>query len=831
VETSAAGVASRVPSQAVMSSWLQDVRFAVRMLRKAPGATAVAVLSLALAIAVNTTVFSWVRGVLLNPVPGAHRATELVTIETVAPSGEMIDSSYPDYREFRDRARQLSGVIAFKELPLALGVDESSERVWAMMTSGNYFDVLGVRPALGRFFQGAEQGDEFNAAPVAVLGHQLWMRRFNGDPAIIGRPVMLNRRPFTVIGVAPAEFVGTITGLRFDLYVPLTMQQALTGGSQWLAKRGSRPLYLFARLAPGVSLPRARSEVTTIAAALAKEFPASNQGLSATSLRMADARRGAQSDLGVVLRTLLAVGGLVLLIVTANVTNLQLARATTRFRELGLRLGLGATRARLVRQLMIESITLAVVAGVVGVLLSAWLVEALTLLVPFVEYPIALSTTLGAKDLLFAVAVTVAGAVMIGLWPALRVSATNLADVLKPGGRHGGLDPRTSRMRTFLVVGEVALAMVSLVCAGLLVRSFENTRRVSPGFEPRGVVLCGINLSIGGYDLEGARGYIQRARERVGAIPGVRSVAFAGDVPLGFNGGSWEDLTVDGYVPTASENMKIYRNPVSPGYFDLMRIARIEGRDFTELDTPASPAVAIVNQEFARRYFAGQSPVGRTFRGWGRSWRIVGEVATTKYHQLTESPQPYFYVPLAQTFTPAAGLALHVRTDRDPAAIERAVVAELRRIDPRLPAPITVTLKDYIAGATFTARAAATLLAALAVMAVVLAAVGLYSLIAFGVAVRRQEIGVRMALGAAASDILHLVVRDGILMGGGGVVAGTMLAVGATRALGSLLFGVGPLDPSTLVASAALLGLIALLASSVPAGSAARTDPMVALRE
>ena len=814
-----------------MTSLLQDVRYAGRMLRKTPGATAVAVLSLALAIAVNTTVFSWARGVLLNPVPGASHASELVTIETVAPSGEMIDSSYPDYRDFRDRSRQLAGVIAFKERPLALGDDRSSERVWALMTSGNYFDVLGVRPALGRFFEGAEQGDTFNAAPVAVLGYPLWMRRFNGDPSIIGRTVLLNRHPFTIIGVVPPEFAGTITGFRFDLYVPLTMQQTLAGGHQWLASRGARPLYLFARLAPGVSFDQARSEVRTIAATLAGEFPRSNERLSATTLRMADARRGAQSDLGAVLRLLLAVGGAVLLIVAANLTNLQLARAATRYRELGLRLGLGATRGRLIRQLMIESATLALIAGVLGVLFSAWLVEALRLFIPFVEYPIALSMAIGAKDLAFAFAVSAIGAVMIGLWPALRVSAANLADVLKTGGRGGNLDPGTSRARRALVVSEVALAMVSVVGAGLLVRSFENARRIHPGFDPRNVVLCGVNLSIGGYDLESSLRYIQRARERVGALPGVHAVAFSEDVPLGFNGGSWEDLEIDGYVPTASENMKIYRNLVSSGYFDLMRIARVEGRDFTDLDTRSSPDVAIVNQEFARRYFAGQSPIGRAFRTGGRTWRIVGEVATTKYHQLTESPQPYFYIPLAQMFTPATGLALHVRTDQAAAAAESAIVEELRATDPRLPAPITVTLEDYIAGSTFTARTAAMLLATLAAMAVLLAAVGLYSLIAFGVAVRRQEIGVRMALGAAASDILRLVVSDGAVMGAGGVIVGTLLSLIVTRALGSLLFGVGPLDPVTLVASAALIATVALLASSVPARSAARIEPMVALRE
>ena len=316
-------------SATIMDTILQDVRYATRMLRKAPAASAVAIVSLAVGIGINTTVFGWMRGILLNPMPGVAASDRLVTIETVAPSGTLIDSSYPDYQTYRDTATLFDGVIAFKERPLGLGAADAAagpERVWAMLVSGNYFDVLGIRPALGRFFEGDEQSDAFDAHPVAVLAHSMWTARFASDPAVLGRTIILNRRPYTVIGVAPEAFSGTINGLRFDLFVPLTMQASLTGGSQWLASRSSRPLYLFARLKPGVTLEQARGELVSMAAATAREFSATNQRISATALPLVEARRGAQRDIGPPLKILMAVGALVLLIVCANVANLQLAR-------------------------------------------------------------------------------------------------------------------------------------------------------------------------------------------------------------------------------------------------------------------------------------------------------------------------------------------------------------------------------------------------------------------------------------------------------------------------------------------------------------------------
>jgi len=809
---------------------LQDVRYALRMLRKAPGATAVAVLTLAIGISATTTAFSWMRSVLLNPLPGVRDAGRVVTLETVTPSGEMIDASYPDYRDFRDRMRLADGVIAFKERALGLGDETDAERVWALMVSGNYFDVLGVSPELGRFFEGAERGDVFDAAPVAILGDALWRGRFNADPGIIGRTIVLNRQRYTVIGVTPPAFPGTITGLRFDLYVPLTMQRSLTGGSQWLASRTSRPLYLFARLKPGVTLDQGRAEAASIGQALAREYPNSNRGFSATLLTQQHARRGVQSDLGPLVRILLALAVVVLAIVCANVANLQLARAGLRRREVALRAGLGASRGRLLAQVLVEHLVLASLAGLAALLMTAWLVSGLWLLVPFVEYPLVLTTTMRAGDFLFAALASVLAALAVGVVPAVRLSGVGLAQVLKDGGRGAGADTRIGRLRAGLVVSEVALAMVALVSAGLLVRSFDNARRASTGFDPGGVVLAGVNVSTGGYTrAEGLR-LIDRIEDRLGTLPGAMAVSVSEDVPLGFNGGSWEDVQVDGYVPAVSEDMKIYRNLVEPGYFHLMRIPLVAGRDFTRQDDDQSAAVAVVNQEFERRFFEGRSAVGRRLRLWGRWATIVGVVATSKYHALAESPQPYFYAPLRQTFNSNTGLAVHVRGEGDLRALGAEVREALRSLDPRLPQPLMTTLADYIGASYFAQRVASVLLSVLAGLALLLASVGLYSLISYGVATRRQEIGVRMALGASARDILRMIVGEGARMAALGVVAGVALALLATRALATLLFGVAPADLATLAASAVLLASIALAASYIPARAATRIEPSEALR-
>jgi predicted permease len=813
-----------------METLRQDIRFGFRMLMKNPGFAAVAAISIAVGIGANATVFGWINSVLLNPLQGVARTEEIVTLETVAPSGELIDTSYPDYRDLRDQAQSFDGVIVFKERPLSLDDGQATRRVWALTVSGNYFDVLGVRPALGRFFNREEQEEKPGAPTVAVLGYDLWRTQFQADRAVVGRTIQLNRQPFTVIGVAQEEFHGTIVGLKFDVYVPLVMHPQLTGERTMLESRAWRSLYAFARLKPGTTLDQSRAEVQTIAERLARQYPDSNRGISATLLPVWKATRGAQEALGTMLQILLGVAVLVLLIVCANVANLQLARGAARQRELSIRLALGAGRWRIARQLLTESLLLALAGGAGGVLLAFWMVDLLTVFVPPTDLPIGLRVPMDGQVLGFTAAISIVAGLLFGIAPARQAVRRELTEALKEGerGASGGAGAR--KLRAALVVGEVALAVITLVSAGLLVRSLHNARQADPGFRPEGVLLVGFDLSTSGYTREQGLAFATQLKQRVESLPGVERVSYAEDVPLGMDGGSWQDLTIDGYVPGPNENMRIYRNLVWPGYFDLMGIGLLEGRDFNDRDDANAPPVAIVTREFARRYFRGESPINRQFRGWGQTLKIVGMVEDIKYRDLDESPKPYFYVPLRQLYRAGIGFGLHVRTTGNPESLLPLVQKEIRAIDSTVLISGAAAMVDFIGAAYFAEKAAALLVSALGAVALFLAALGLYCVMAYSVTQRTHEIGIRLALGAEQRDILGMVLAEGTWLTLVGLAAGLVAAFGVTSLLRSLLLGVGARDPLTYAAAAVALGLVALVACYVPARRASRVDPMAALR-
>jgi predicted permease len=809
---------------------MQDLRFAIRMFAKSPGFTLVAVLSLAMGIGASTTAFGWIESVLRNPLQGVQHGDRMVSIETVTPSGETIDSSYYDYRDYRDKARSLDGAVSFKDRPLSLGDETSSQRVWGLMVTGDYFQFLGLRPAAGRFFSTEEQDDKPNAHPVAVLSAGLWKSRFHSDPKISGKTIKLNRQNFTIVGVAPAEFGGTIVGLTFDIYVPLRMNTQLTGGGNWLDDRGSRPLPILARLKPGVRVEEARAEIQTIAVQNASTFPNTNQGLSATVLPLAQGRYGVQGRIGTLLHILMAAGGVILLIVCANVTNLLLARAASRQRELSVRLALGASRGRLVRQLLTESLLLAVVGGGAGVLLAIWMGDSLGLLLPTTGLPVANLARLDKTVLLFTVLLSVAAGLTFGLVPALQAVKHDLHGSLQESGRSISSGMKSRRIRGLLVVSEMGLALVALVGAGLFIQSFEKAKESDTGFDPHNVLVVGLQLSTSGYDRQEGIDFLRRAQERIAALPGVVGASYAEDVPLGFSRGSWETLNIYGYVPRPSDNMKIYRNLIPPGYFNVMRMPLVAGRDFTERDDDKSQWVAIVNEAFVRRFLAGGEPIGRKFDTWGRDLSIVGVVKDSRYHSRDGVQEAYFYVPFLQFSNASTSVALHIRTTGPPEAILPAVRQQFAAIDPSVTIFGTTSLEDYIGASTYTQKSAATLLTALGMLALVLASLGLYSVVAYSIAQRTHEIGIRMALGAQRGDILKLVVGQGMALAVVGVGVGVTVALGLTRFLSSQLFGVSATDPLTFSGVALLLGGVALVASYLPARRAARVDPIVALR-
>jgi predicted permease len=814
-----------------MRTVVRDLRFGFRMLRKSPGFTLVAVLTLAVGIAANTTVFGWIDSVLVRPLPGVADGPRLVALETLTPNGEFITTSYPDYRDYRDHLKLLAGLAVAQPRALSVGEEDRAERIWGELVSGNYFAVLGVKPVAGRVFSPDEYGDKQGGYPVAVISHGLWTRRFNADPGAIGRTIRVNRQQLTIVGVAPAEFRGSMPGLRFDMWAPIVMGPQLNLMPEWMLRdRKTRSLICLARLAPDVSIEQARAELASVAQELAKADPYTNGGIGATLMPIWKAHFGAQSLLLAPLRILMAVCGVVLLIVCANVANLLLARATARQKEFSVRLALGAGRGRLVRQLLTETLILAVMGAVAAAPLSMWMRRSLGYLLPVSGLPVALDVRMNGDILAFTVLVCVVACVVSGTAPALHTARTDLNGVLKEGGRGGTAGGRSQRLRSLLVVSEVALALVAVIGAGLFARSFQLARQIHPGFDPRQVLVSHLYLSTAGYPAPERKLFCQRLRERVESQPGIVGAGYADFIPLGFGGGPWEDLQIEGYVPGLGENMKIYRNVVAPGHFDLLRIPLLEGRDFTEQDEPGSRPVMIVNQTFARRFFADRTPMGRRVRGWGQWFTVVGIVKDGKYHTPNEAPRPYFYVPFRQVYRADLDIAFYVRTAGDLNQALAAMRREVRSMDASVGVFDAMPMTEYIGASLFPQKVAAALLAALGAVALALAAVGLYGLMAYSMTQRTHEIGIRMALGAQAGDVLALAVRQGMGLALAGLLVGTAAAAAVTRLASGLLVNVSATDPLIFGGAALFLAVVALAASYLPARRATRIDPNAALR-
>ncbi len=813
-----------------MRGIVQDLRYAVRVSLKSPAFTLVAVLTLAIGIAANTTVFSWIDGVLLRPIPGVADGGSLASFETLAPSGEFVATSYEDYRDYRDHLTLLDGLAVAQPRALSLGDGERVERVWGELVSGNYFAVLGVKAAMGRVFSPDEYGDRQGGYPVAVLSYGLWQRQFNGDRGVIGRTIRVNRQQLTVIGVAPQEFRGTMPGLAFEIWVPAMMGTQLNLMPDWMMKdRQTRSFLAIARLKPGVTMARARTEIAAVGGELAKAHPGTNKGISATVLPVWKAHFGTQSLLLWPLQILMVVCGLVLLIVCANVANLLLARSTARSKEFGLRMALGAPRLRLARQLLTESLLLALAGGAVAIPLALWMGDALGYLLPPTAFPIILHIRMNGDILLFTTLACVAACVLSGLAPAWQTGRTDLSRALAEGGRSGTSGAASQRMRGLLVASEVALALVAIVGAGLFARSFEVARKINPGFEPQHVLVSHLYLATAGYSVPDRQLFCRRLRDRLDSQPGVTAATYADAVPLGFEPGPWEDLQIEGYVPGPAENMKIYRNVVAPGYFDLMHIRLQQGRDFTEQDDLKSNPVMIVSQAFVRRFIRNGNAIGRRVHGWGKWFTVVGVAADSKYHAMNERPQPYFYVPFRQVYRADLEIAFYLKVAGDPARAAGLLRREVMAMDPAVGVFDAMPLSEFIGASLFPQKVAASLLGVLGLIALVMAAAGLYSVMAYAITQRTQEIGIRMALGAKSRDVLLMVLRQGMLMTLAGLAIGIAAALAVTRLVSGALVDVSATDPLVFGGGALFLAAIAAVACYVPARRAMRIDPNVAL--
>jgi len=815
----------------IVRNALQDIRYGLRISLRSPGFTIVAVFTLAIGIAASTTVFNWVEMMLLRPIPGASRGSELVSFEEQAADGGPLGTSYRDFRDYRDRLRLISGLTISGPTTLNIGLGDHADRVWGELVSPNFFAVLGIKPKLGRMLSPDDCGDRTGTCPIVVLGYSLWKNRFDADPRVIGTTLAVNRRQLTIVGVAPPDFHGSMPGMFFQLWAPVLMEPQLDMAAEpAFQDRNARMFTAVARLRPGVTVARAQAECASLARRLAETDPQTNSRIGATVLPVRKGHFGGQRTMEGPLTILMIACGVVFLIVCANVANLLLARSTARRKEFSVRMVVGGNRSRMARQLFAESLVLAVMGVVAGVPLAMWMNQSLQYIMPRGAYlPVSLDIPLNGDILWFAALMCASGCLFAGIAPALHGTRVNLNDALKDSGRTTTESRHSQRLRSALVVAEVAMALTATIGAGLFGRSFQMASRIDPGFDPQNVLVAHVDLSAADLSPAERPRFCERLGNRLAAQPGIARVSWADVVPMWFSGNPLENIEVEGYVPAASESMKIGRNIVAPEYFGLMRIPLPEGRDFSEHDTESAQRAMIVNETFASRYFPGHETIGRRVKTMGEWHTIVGVVRDIKYVKPTENAQPYFYVPAKQAFR-GLGITVHIRTAGDPDRVVPILRSEVAAIDPRVRVFDAIPMTESISAGLIGERMAAFLLAGLGMFSLALAATGLYSVMAYSVTQRTQEIGVRMALGAQPADVLALVVRRGMTLTVIGLAIGAAAALALTRLAASQLVHVSPSDPAVYSGAILFLGAVSLAANYWPARRATRIDPNDALR-
>jgi predicted permease len=811
---------------ALMETLLQDIRFGFRQLMKQPGFAVLAIISMALGIGANTSIFSLVDTALLRPL-AVQEPSQLVELYGTLHNGsDWSLQSYLNYKEYRDRNTVFSGLFVYRVTVSSLTLNKSSQRVWGYLVSGNYFDVLGVKPMLGRSFL-PEEDQTPDSHPVAVISYNCWQRRFGGDAQIVGKMAEFNSRTFTVIGVGPKGFIGTEVAYDPEVFIPVMMAKTIEPGSRWLDKRDSNNLFTVGRLKPGVSIAQAKAELETLTAKLAQDYP-ENVGrgirLGKPGLFIPDIANSVFAFTGM----LAAVGALVILLACVNLANLLLARATERRREIAVRLAVGASRRRLVRQLLTESLLISLSGGMAGVFLSAAINSAVRGIRLPSDVTLLFDLRTDWRVLTFALILSIATGILFSLIPALQSSKPQLVPALKDESAMGGF--RRSRLRNFLVIAQVSLSLILLISAGLIVRSLQAAQKMRPGFNPENAVAISFDVSLQGYNEERGRAFQKRVLEHARELPRIENVALTDYLPLGLN---YNDSTIyiEGTEFKGSSTLPI-AIPIesSPGYFDVMGIP-LRGRDFRDDENKKESRFAIVNQTFVKKFFNGQDPVGRRFNWHGPKdpfFQIVGVVPDGKYNSLGEDPKPAVYTPLYQDYS--GTVTLVARTRSDPRQALEALRGVVQKLDPSISVYAAKTLKEHLGTSLFPARMAAIAIGSFGVLALILAGVGIYGVMSHVVARRTREIGLRMALGAQLSDVERLILKQGMLLAAIGSAFGMVIAFGGARMMKSLLYGVSASDPITFTFVALLLLGIALLACWIPARRASRIEPMIALR-
>lgn len=812
----------------IETTW-QDLRLGFRMLRRNPGFSLLAILCLTLGIGANATVFSWIEGVLFRPFPAvADQDRLLAVIGTVPGDPGRDDLSWPDFVDFQQSCK-LIDLIEDKITGATLSTGNRAERASGSIVSPNYFDALGIHLILGRGFLPEEAAGR-NAHPVTVISYQAWKERFNGDPAIVGKTQLLSGVEHTIVGVAPAGFYGTFVGYAMQFWVPTSMQESFDAGGYKLEDRGARWIEGFAKLKPGVTREQAQAEVSAVAKRLEAAYPETNRGRGIRLLPLWATPFNKARELLPTLGITLAVVALVLLIACANVSNLLLVRALARQREITVRLAVGCGRGRLLRQLFTEGLLLSALAAAGGLGLAY---ACRNVLGTFFPLPSGIASHLGGeldgRVLAASAGVCLLSALLFALAPAIQSGKVDLAAALKAesGGAVGG--GGRARVRAGLILVQVSLSFVLLVGASLVIRSVQAIRTASPGFATRDVLTTGFDLFAAGYDDQRAKGFQDRLAERVRALGGVESVAWARIRPFSYTTFSSAPIAVEQYQAARDEQPTVEYDEVGPDYFATLRIPLVAGREFTRDDNETAPLVAVVNEAMAAKYWGNKDPIGQRVQVKGRWMQVVGVARQAKYGTFLETPKPFLYVPLRQNYS--LRTILHIRTSQAPGTIATALAREIHALDASLAPQEVITLREHIDRSTAPQRIAVTLLSLFGGLALLLAAVGLYGVMSYAVSQRRRELGLRLALGASASHLLRLVMSYGLALTAGGVLLGAAAALESTRLLGYILYQVSPRDPLAFGSACAVMAVAALAACLVPAWRALRIDPVRALRD
>lgn len=813
----------------MIETTLQDLRFGFRILRRSPGFSVMAVLCLTLGIGANAAVFSWVEGILFRPYPAVSHQEQLLALTgTARAESGPTDISWPDLLDLQRSCTLIDSFIVSKIMGTTLSNGDRAEVMVGSIVSANYFDAIGVHPILGRGFEPGEDSGR-NAHPVTVISFQLWQGRFKGDPQIIGKTQRLNNVEHTIVGVMPDGFYGTFVGWAVQFWVPASMEENFEAGGYKLEDRSARWIEAYVRLKPGVTRAQAQQEISAVARRLEADYPETNRGRGIKLWPLWQTPFNNSGTLLPTLEIMVAVVVFVLLITCANVGNLLLVRSFARRHEMTVRLAIGAGRGRLLKQLLTEGLILSAFGAAGGLVATHWCSHALVLLFPARGgVAMHLPGEIDWRVLAMSAGVCLLATLVLGLVPAMQIGKIDVAAALKSdsAGVLGG--GAKAWARSGLVMVQVSLSFVLLVGAGLLLQSLQKIRNTSPGFSTHEVLDTAVNLVPAGYDAQRAQNFQDELLERVKALPGVESAAFARMTPLSYRSFSSTPIAVDGYQHPSEEQPTVQYNEVGPDYFVTMGIPLLSGREFTRADDEKAALVAVVNETMAAQYWRGRNPIGERVQVEGRWMQVVGVAMDSKYESVREAPKPFFYVPLRQNFDRSAGL--YIRTPLSPETMATALAREVHALDPDLALYEVITLQEELDRSTSPQKVALTLVGVLGALALLLAAIGLYGVISFAVSQSSRELGLRMALGADASNLLRLVISRGLTLTGGGVLLGTAAALALTRLLGNLLYKVSPRDPLAFGSALVVMTIASLAACILPGWRAARTDPARVLR-